>query len=166
MHAHLDSALHKGTLNKQVHESKRADMPSHIHESKAEKRQVMEKLFRIVYYLAKNNRPLSDYVGLRNLHVRNGREEMDLDAARGGVLSEPRANYTSEDFIAEALECIATVLRERLGVEISQSKILGLLADSSQNVAVQEVLLLYLRWLQNGEPRPAGHLFWFSATCS
>ena len=64
-------------------------MPSHIHESKAEKRQVMEKLFRIVYYLAKNNRPLSDYVGLRNLHVRNGLEEMDLDAARGGVLSEP-----------------------------------------------------------------------------
>ena len=36
------------------------------------------------------------------------------------------------------------VLREMLG-EIRQNKILGLLADSSQNVAVQEVLLLYLR---------------------
>ncbi len=118
-----------------------------------------------MYYLAKNNRPLSDYVGLRsgNLHVRNGLHEMDLDAAHGGVLSEPQANYTSEEFIAEALEimhrcCFARVIR--------QSKILGLLADSSQNVAVQEVLLLYLRWLQNGEP-PAGHVLslGFSATC-
>jgi hypothetical protein len=91
---------------------------------------------------------------------------MDLDAAHGGVLSEPRANYTSEEFIAEALECIAAVLREMLGAEIRQSKILGLLANSSQNVAVQEALLLYLRWLQNGEP-PAGHVLslGFSATC-
>jgi hypothetical protein len=42
LHKHLDSALHQGTLTKQVRESqsKSADMPSHIHESKTEKRQL------------------------------------------------------------------------------------------------------------------------------
>ena len=76
---HITSGLHLASSTNVEAETQAADMPSYVDESKSSKKDTMVKLFRIIYYLAKTNRPLSDYVALRELHVRNGLEEMDLD---------------------------------------------------------------------------------------
>jgi hypothetical protein len=154
--SHVSAAMHAVAVVKQVAVGQKADIKACISDANAAKREVMEKLFRIIFHIATTNRPLSDYVPLRNLHVRNGVEEMDLEPSNGkGLLSQPTANYTSEEFIGEALECLAAICRQNLGhlIRADETFLLALLADASQDVAVHEVLLLYLRWLRNGEPQ-------------
>ena len=154
---HLESKWHLQSSTKLLHEAKKADMPTFIDEAHQDKRNTMELLFRTIYYIAKTNRPLSDYLPLRNLQVRNGLEEMDLSPLSDskGTLNQASANYSSEHFVGEALESLAAVCRVKLGKDIRKDKkiLLALLADASQTVAVQEVLLLYLRWLLDGKPQ-------------
>jgi hypothetical protein len=91
---HLDSEMHRKSATKLLHEEKHADMVALIDDAHQAKRDTMEQLFRTIYYLAKTNRPLSDYIPLRNLQVRNGLEEMDLSPLleSNGVLNQASAN--------------------------------------------------------------------------
>ena len=59
--------------------------------------------------IAKTNRPFRDVSGLREIMVLHEDLELSLDP-KVGFLSDPSANYSSDDFIRSVLQAMQTVL--------------------------------------------------------
>jgi hypothetical protein len=114
-----------------------------VEREKEPRKAVMVKLFRTVNFIAKQNRPLSDFNPLRELQAQNGQADMDTAT---GILSDPGANYTSPEFVHEALEAMSEVLRKRFCVLLMVAEAISFIADESHGTDGKAHLIVYLRF--------------------
>lgn len=94
----------------------------------------LKKLFNIAYYIAKNNKPFTDFPGL-----------IELSEKLGVELREEYGNRTScKEFISQ----IAKVLRSDLISELKDASCVTLLLDGSADSGSVEELILYVRFVR------------------
>ncbi len=95
-------------------------------------------LFRNVLYVAQQRRALSDVNSL----VINGLIDLSLDP-QVGILSDPSANYTSEDTIAEMLDIAAEEVCLETAAMMQQADVLAFTLDESTCNSNLSQLLIY-----------------------
>lgn len=117
---------------------------------KAERRETIVKVFRIILYCAKNNRPLSDVGPLREMQARNGLVDLDVGE---GVLKDHSGKYTSRTFLREAVSSIAEVLRLEFAEALAASSAVSVIVDATMGVDGNDHLIVFLRLLdKEGSP--------------
>eukprot|EP00733_Pompholyxophrys_punicea_P001202 Pompholyxophrys_punicea_v1_NODE_543_length_1718_cov_2.881539.p1 type:complete len:259 gc:universal NODE_543_length_1718_cov_2.881539:1358-582(-) len=103
---------------------------------------VMLKKFTEIYFLCKNGLALDLFGNLSELERLNGAYDGLQD-----VLTEQNAKYTSHEFVSEAVECIATVIRSKVLEEFQAGKkLIGVLIDETTDISVISQLIVYYRF--------------------
>ncbi|XP_053544659.1 zinc finger protein 862 isoform X2 [Bombina bombina] len=92
-------------------------------------------LFNVAYYIAKNNKPFTDFDGL-----------LELSGKLGATLKEGYANdKRCKDFISS----IAKVIRNEVTCELKRAVYVSLILDRSTDKVGVEELVLYVRYIKN-----------------
>jgi hypothetical protein len=94
-------------------------------------------LFNIAYYIAKFNKPLTDFknlIALLNKH--------DVDTGPGRVVEEYQNDMKCKEFVS----VIADIIKQELVKEIKDSSTVSLLLDASTDISTEEELVLYTRY--------------------
>lgn len=97
----------------------------------------MKKLFNISYFIAKQERPFSDFEDLCKLHVKNGLS-----------LEETYINDKGCVFI----EAIDGVMKEDESQLVNKQRFISVMADSGTDTSNKDLELVYVRFLENGLP--------------
>lgn len=97
-----------------------------------------EKLFRTVYYAAKEELPSSKINSLLELQNLNG--------------ASIKYKNLSWDTIKEIQSCISSIIQQEVIEEVLQSDFYALMIDESTDIAVQKHLSVCIRYVINGEP--------------
>jgi len=118
-------------------------------EKRQRNRDILLKLMRSVYFLAKNRIPHTTvYSHLIDLLVANGdkllEQHMTMQAAN--------ARYTSTFSATMIIEAIDLWLDRKLTRSLQSSPYFSILADECEDISTQEELSLCFRWLVNGLP--------------
>ena len=100
--------------------------------------QKMKLLFNTAYYVAKRERPYTDFEHLCQLQVKNG---LDL----GNTYMNDHACHSFVHFEAE-------VLRAKLKDEIQKADFISVLSDTSTDVSNTEQEIVYVRMIKDGIP--------------
>ncbi|XP_040177111.1 zinc finger protein 862-like [Rana temporaria] len=95
----------------------------------------MKVLFNVAYYIAKHNKPYTDFKGLLELT-----EKLGVAA---------REEYANDKRCKEFISHIATVIRKELICELKKAKYVSLMLDESTNKGGVEELILYVRYIKN-----------------
>ena len=112
-------------------------------------RMIILKLFRLVYFLAKNKIPhISNFQDLIDLQIANGDEILMKHIKKG----PSNAQYTPSFSCRTLLAAIDEWLDQRLVQSLKSSPFFSLLADECEDVSTQEELSICCRWLVDGKP--------------
>ncbi|XP_073537153.1 zinc finger protein 862-like [Phyllobates terribilis] len=95
----------------------------------------MTILFNVAYYIAKNNRPFTDFEGLLELTEKLG--------------SAVRQEYANDKRCKEFISHMAEIIRKNLISELKEAKYVGLMLDGSTDKAGVEQLILYVRYIKD-----------------
>ncbi|XP_073532536.1 zinc finger protein 862-like [Phyllobates terribilis] len=95
----------------------------------------MTILFNVAYYIAKNNRPFTDFEGLLELTEKLG--------------SAVRQEYANDKRCKEFISHIAEIIRKNLISELKEAKYVSLMLDGSTDKAGVEQLILYVRYIKD-----------------
>ncbi|XP_070587501.1 zinc finger protein 862-like [Erythrolamprus reginae] len=95
----------------------------------------MTILFNVAYYIAKNNRPFTDFEGLLELTEKLG--------------SAVRQEYANDKRCKELISHIAEIIRKNLISELKEAKYVSLMLDGSTDKAGVEQLILYVRYIKD-----------------
>ena len=118
-------------------------------ESKQRNRDVLLKLLRSTYFLAKNRIPHTTvYRRLLDLQVANGDTVLDQHMTENPLNTQ----YTSKFSVTMLIEAIDTWLERNLLTSLKSSTFFSVLADESQDICTQEELSICFRWIVNGCP--------------
>jgi hypothetical protein len=94
-------------------------------------------LFNTAYYIAKFNKPLTDFrnlIALLNKH--------DVDRGPGRVVEEYQNDMKCKEFVS----VIADVIKQELVTEIKDTSRVSLLLDASTDISTEEEPVLYMRY--------------------
>ena len=112
-------------------------------------RMIILKLFRSVYFLAKNKIPhINNFQDLIDLQIANGDEILMKHIKEG----PSNAQYISSFSCRTLLAAIDEWLDQRLVQSLKSSPFFSLLADECEDVSTQEELSICCRWLVDGKP--------------
>ncbi|XP_070184089.1 uncharacterized protein C17orf113-like [Littorina saxatilis] len=101
----------------------------------------LDASMRTAYYLAKEFIPNSKFSSLIELQALNGCKELT-----GKV-------YSHHSSVTEMQECLAAVLAKSQNLQdLNDSPFLGVMIDETVNVTVHKKLIVFLRFIKNGEP--------------
>ena len=99
----------------------------------------LQNRFNSSYYLAKSERPYSDFPGLLELQEKNG--------------VKYRASYCNERAAANFVDVCGEILKETLVDDLLSAKYYSVLMDGSTDASVTEQELIYVLYLsKNGRP--------------
>ena len=96
--------------------------------------------FNMAYYLAKKERPFSDFEDLLALQGKNGLSNKITKA------------YRNDGQCAVLTECIAEVSRDSLTNDLANARFFSCLNDGSTDASVVEQELVYVLFLKKGTP--------------
>jgi hypothetical protein len=113
----------------------------------SEAKETLIKRLQIVYYLAKQKRPLSDFKAQLELQDMLGTPGLDLNSA-----FPSHVKYDSATFVAEALSAISEYLWQQQLQVLQQSPTLSIYLDESTDIANCSEMILCLGGVLNGEP--------------
>ncbi|XP_039459533.1 zinc finger protein 862-like [Oreochromis aureus] len=100
--------------------------------------EVLKKLFRTAYYVAKSELPLAKFSSLCKLQKANG---LDLGST-----------YLNDHACREFIGAIAQTSRDQIEKEIQESRFLSILADGSTDTGIIEQELVHVRYVRdNGD---------------
>ncbi len=100
--------------------------------------EVLKKLFRTAYYVAKSELPLAKFSSLCQLQKANG---LDLGST-----------YLNDHACREFIGAIAQTSRDQIEKEIQESRFLSILADGSTDTGIIEQELVHVRYVRdNGD---------------
>ncbi|KAG2468242.1 MED23 polymerase, partial [Polypterus senegalus] len=100
--------------------------------------EVLKKLFRTAYYVAKSELPLAKFSSLCKLQKANG---LDLGST-----------YLNDHACREFIGAIAQISRDQIEKEIQESRFLSILADGSTDTGIIEQELVHVRYVRdNGD---------------
>ena len=117
-------------------------------ERSAKNRNVVLKLLRSIYFLAKNRLPLTTtFDPLAQLQIANGDEL--LQHVKEGPQN---AQYTSKFSAVMLLEAINSWLDMKLIESLKSSPYFSVLADECVDISTTEELSIFCRWIVNGKP--------------
>lgn len=130
---------------------KSTEMPTledmHLKLAQDAQRILLQRL-KIVYFLAKQGRPMSDFQAQMDLQVLLGTPDVELNAAFA-----KRVKYDSSTFVNEALSAIAEWIWQKQLDALKRSSTFSALIDESVDEANVSELIIYLSAMgANGEP--------------
>ncbi len=118
-------------------------------ERRQRNRDVLLKLLRSVYFLAKNRIPHSTtYSQLVELQVTNGDQLLEQHINQHPL----NAQYTSRFSASMLIEAVDTWLERKLLKSLKSSPYFTVMADECQDISSQEELSICFRWLIDGCP--------------
>ena len=135
---------------KQLNAIECAGAAKQAEEQKKKNREIILKLMRSIYVLAKNCIPHSTtYKELIDLQVRNGNELLEKH------LSEwpSNAQYTSRFSASMLIEAIDIWIERKLMCSLQESPSFSILADECQDISIQGDLSICGRWLAFGNQK-------------
>ncbi|XP_070536928.1 zinc finger protein 862-like [Ptychodera flava] len=137
---HESSKPHRASVDRKIIESSAVPRPIVTSVMNMDKLQYerLTVLFNTAYYIAKNEKPFSDFAGLLAL------QEQNRVKVGNSYRNDKQAAYFIS-FMAEAL-------REDLVKEITESKLYSVLNDSSTDRSTVEEEIVYVRILRDGRP--------------
>ena len=117
-------------------------------EEKKKNREIILKLLRSIYFLARNRIPHSTtYKELIELQVLNGDELLEKHLSEG----PSNAQYTPRFSARVLIEAIDIWMERKLVCSLQES-FFSIVADECQNISTQEELPICGRWLVNWKP--------------
>lgn len=137
---HDKSLHHKKCIGAQsaVSFPERTPIAKNILKMSQAQQEVLKKLFRRAYYVAKNELPLAKFSTLCKLQTANG---LDLGST-----------YHNDHACREFIGAIAQTSRDQIEKEIQDSKFLTILADGSTDTGIIEQELVQVRYVKdNGD---------------
>ena len=118
-------------------------------EQRKKNREIILKLMRSTYFLAKNCIPHSIiYKELIELQVLKGNELHEKHLSERPY----KAQYTSRFSVRVLIETIAIWIKRKLMCSLQKSPYFSILADECQDISTQEELSICGRWLIIGKP--------------
>ena len=98
----------------------------------------MKKLFNISYFIAKHERPFSDFEDLHKLHMKNGLSLWEI--------------YINDKGCRVLVEAIDGVMKEDESQQVNKQCFISVMADSGTDTSNKDLELVYVRFLENGLP--------------
>ena len=148
---HQDSSI-SARMDKQVEQQNVIEMQcagaaKQAEEQKKKNREIIFKLMRSIYFLAKNRIPHSTTYKelLIELKILNGNELLEKHLSEG----PSNAQYTSRFSARVLIEAIDICIERKLMCSLQESPYFSILADECQDTSAQEELSICGRWLVN-----------------
>mmetsp|Transcript_15960 Transcript_15960/g.31281 ORF Transcript_15960/g.31281 Transcript_15960/m.31281 type:complete len:821 (-) Transcript_15960:30-2492(-) len=123
-------------------------MPNQFQSTNEQNLEATMKRLRQVYFLCKETIALSKFNTLQTLNELNG-----AYFTVEGSLQSGNAKYTSHDFVNDAVEVLATVVRNHVLNLVSQSRYVGVLIDEGTDISVIKQLVVYYKIIVGGKPQ-------------
>jgi len=120
---------------------------SYFETLRKEAKETLIKRLQIIYYLAKQKRPLSDFKAQLELCDMLGTPGLDLNSAFPG-----NVQYDSSTFVAEALSAISEYRWPQQLQALQQSPTVSIYLDESTDIANLSEMVICLGGVLNGEP--------------
>ena len=118
-------------------------------EKRIRNREILLKLIRSVYFLAKNHIPhTTTYGNLVELLIANGDELLKHHTEEGGR----NAQYTSSFSATNIIEAIDFWIERNLENSLNSSSYFTIMADECADVSSHEELSICCRWVVDGQP--------------
>ena len=114
------------------------DIVQALRQMSPETEEKMKKLFNISYFIAKCERPFSDFADLCKLHEKNGLPLGDT--------------YINDKGCRVFVEVINGVMKEDESQQLNESRFISVMADSGTDTSNKDLELVYVRFLENGLP--------------
>ena len=144
---HQDSSITvtmaKHVEKQNVFETQCTGAAKQAEEQKEKNSEIIHKLMRSIYFLAKNRIPHSI-----ELQVLNGDELLEKHLSEG----PSNAQYTSRFSERKLIEVIDIWIERKLMCSLQESHYIFILADECQDIRTQEELSFCGKWLVNGKP--------------
>jgi len=129
------------------HEAKSSTIDGMLKSLNQEAIEIMTKRLKVVYQLAKNARPLSDFQKQMDLLDELKAPQVNLNA-----VFPDNVSYDSSVFVNEAVSAIAEWVWRQTLAKVKSSTFLGVMVDESTDNANISELILYLTGVAAGKP--------------
>ncbi len=148
---HQDSSITarmaKHVEQQNVIEMQCAGAAKQAEQQKKKNREIILKLMRSIYFLAKNRSTLN-HKELIELQMLNGDELLEKHLSDGSSNTQ----YTSRFSARLLIEAIDIWIERKLICSLQESPYFSILTDECQDISTQEELSICGRWLVNGKP--------------
>jgi hypothetical protein len=126
---------------------KNANMPAHTESLNQQTLWATQKRLRQVYFLCMETIALCKFEAVHELNVAN-----DAYKELTKVLNTGNLTYTSHNFVSDAVEVLATVVRNRVLDLVAKSKFVGVVIDEGSDITQTSQLVIYYKIVVDGEP--------------
>ena len=98
-----------------------------------------------IYYMAKKNLPNCHFPDLNWLCMRQGCTDLK------GLKVDKHTNYEHSDSVKDFQEAMKLVIDEQIILDLKDNECFGVLIDEMSDISMDKTLIVYLRYLVNGQ---------------